>query len=110
MLLVKLQDALAAAFEAANQYSDTFESYRKFYRENGLCDLEAVRQQEHGNSVFEMFARVSEGELILFATSLFDQTATLRLQNNGGWASFQVWHFSVKRLHGTTSSTRWLRG
>ena len=43
-----LQDAVSAAFNAANQYADTFEPYREFYRENELSDMEAVRQQEHG--------------------------------------------------------------
>ena len=38
---------MLAAFNAANQYADTFEPYRDFYRENESCDLKAVRQEEH---------------------------------------------------------------
>ena len=47
-LIQNLREALAAAFNAASQYADTFEPYREFYKENESCDLEAVRQQEHG--------------------------------------------------------------
>ena len=43
-----LQDALSAAFNAANQYADTFEPYRVFYRENESSDLDNVRQEDHG--------------------------------------------------------------
>lgn len=45
------QEAVSAAFNAANQYADTFEPYREFYRENETLDLDAVRSQEHGKSL-----------------------------------------------------------
>ena len=42
------QEAVAAAFNASNQYADTFEPYRVFYKENESSDLDAIRQEEHG--------------------------------------------------------------
>ena len=47
-LITYIRDSLQAAFNAANQYCDTFEPYREFYRENESCDLETVRNKEHG--------------------------------------------------------------
>ena len=41
------QEATEAAFNACNQYADTFEPYRDFFKENESCDLEVVRSQEH---------------------------------------------------------------
>ncbi len=37
-----------AAFNASNQYADTFEQYREFYKENEDLELEKVRAEEHG--------------------------------------------------------------
>ena len=37
-----------AAFNAANQYADTFEPHCEFYRQNESLDLEAVKAEEHG--------------------------------------------------------------
>ena len=47
-LISNIRDSLTAAFNAAQQYSDTFEPYREFYKENETSDLEAIRQEEHG--------------------------------------------------------------
>lgn len=47
-LIQNIRDSLSAAFNAANQYADTFEPYREFYKENDCLDLETVRTQEHG--------------------------------------------------------------
>ena len=50
LTMLFLQDALSAAFNAANQYADTFEPYRVFYRENESSDLDNVRQEDHGKT------------------------------------------------------------
>ena len=42
------QESLAAAFNAANQYAETFEQHRVFYRENENTDLVAIKEKEHG--------------------------------------------------------------
>ena len=47
-LITNIRDSLTAAFNAASQYCDTFEPYREFYKENESCDLEAIRNKEHG--------------------------------------------------------------
>ena len=36
------------AFDAANQYADTFETFREFYKENEGTDLDALSAQEPG--------------------------------------------------------------
>ena len=41
-----------AAFNAANQYADTFEPHREFYKENESLDLEGVRAAEHDVAFF----------------------------------------------------------
>lgn len=41
-----LQEAVTAAFNASNQYADTFEPHREFYKENEAADLEAIRNEE----------------------------------------------------------------
>ncbi|XP_055873384.1 dynein axonemal heavy chain 6-like isoform X2 [Biomphalaria glabrata] len=46
-IIHKIRDALVAAFNAATQYSDIFETYREFYRENENTDLKSVREAEH---------------------------------------------------------------
>ena len=51
-LIHNIRESLSAAFNAANQYADTFEPYREFYRENESLDLEAVKQQEHSKNHF----------------------------------------------------------
>ena len=40
------QEALTAAFNASNQYADTFEPHRDFYKENEATDLEAIKAEE----------------------------------------------------------------
>lgn len=47
---LSFQDAISSAFDSAWQYASTFESYRQFYQENESLDLEAIRQEEHGNT------------------------------------------------------------
>lgn len=37
---------MTAAFNASNQYADTFEPHREFYKENEATDLEGVRTEE----------------------------------------------------------------
>ncbi|XP_070535810.1 dynein axonemal heavy chain 6-like isoform X2 [Ptychodera flava] len=46
-IVTNIKDAIIAAFNAANQYADTFEAFREFYRENESLDLEAIRAEEH---------------------------------------------------------------
>ncbi len=43
------QEALHFAFDAAKVYSHTLERFRLFFKENESVDLDAVRQQDHGN-------------------------------------------------------------
>ena len=50
-LIQNIREAMSAAFNAANQYADTFEPYREFYKENESLDLEAVRAREHGKLI-----------------------------------------------------------
>lgn len=42
------QEALSAAFNAASQYADTFETYREFFKENENLDISAVSGVDHG--------------------------------------------------------------
>uniref|UniRef100_A0A1I8GGQ9 DHC_N2 domain-containing protein n=1 Tax=Macrostomum lignano TaxID=282301 RepID=A0A1I8GGQ9_9PLAT len=42
----QIRDSLDAAFNAANQYSNTFEPFRKFYQENEATDLESFKQAQ----------------------------------------------------------------
>ena len=49
-LMQNIREAISAAFNASNQYADTFEPYREFYKENESLDLEAVRANEHGRN------------------------------------------------------------
>lgn len=46
------QESLRFAFDAAKVYSHTFERFRLFYKENESLDLDALRQQEHGNVLY----------------------------------------------------------
>ena len=50
-LIQNIRDSMQAAFNAANQYADTFEPYREFYKENESCDLEGIRGEEHGECI-----------------------------------------------------------
>lgn len=53
----KCRECLNAAFNAAQQYADTFEPYRIFYRENEETDVEKIRTEEHS---VEFFAKSLE--------------------------------------------------
>ena len=53
-LITNIRDSLTAAFNAASQYCETFEPYREFYKENESCDLEAIRNKEHGAYSYSM--------------------------------------------------------
>ena len=48
LLYCLLQDSINKAFDAVNMYADTFEPFREFYRENESLDLEAIKEQDHG--------------------------------------------------------------
>nr|XP_006813236.1 PREDICTED: dynein heavy chain 6, axonemal [Saccoglossus kowalevskii] len=50
----RTQAAISAAFSAANQYADTFEPFREFYRVNESLDLEALKAEEHDVQFFAM--------------------------------------------------------
>ncbi|XP_054751474.2 dynein axonemal heavy chain 6-like isoform X1 [Lytechinus pictus] len=45
-VIQSIRDAVNKAFDAANQYADTFETFREFYRENESTDLESLSAQE----------------------------------------------------------------
>ncbi|XP_038058163.1 dynein heavy chain 6, axonemal-like isoform X3 [Patiria miniata] len=51
-VIQSLKDCITKAFDAANQYADTFEPFREFYRENESLDVEAMREQEHDVEFF----------------------------------------------------------
>ncbi|ESO94694.1 hypothetical protein LOTGIDRAFT_144909 [Lottia gigantea] len=51
-IIYNIRDAINAAFNAANQYADTFEPFREFYRENEHKDLDGVKREEHEVSFF----------------------------------------------------------
>ena len=46
VLISLTQEALTAAFNASNQYADTFEPHRDFFKENEATDLELIRAEE----------------------------------------------------------------
>lgn len=48
----KCRECLDAAFNAAQQYADTFEPYRIFYRENEETDVEKIKTEEHDVEFF----------------------------------------------------------
>jgi hypothetical protein len=47
-LEAKCRECLNAAFNAAQQYANIFEPFRKFFKENETTDLEQIRNNEHG--------------------------------------------------------------
>ncbi|KAL3884515.1 hypothetical protein ACJMK2_024650, partial [Sinanodonta woodiana] len=51
-IIHSIREALTAAFNAANQYADTFETHREFYRENESLDLEVLKKEEHDVAFF----------------------------------------------------------
>jgi len=75
LLRLQLQEAVCAAFNAANQYAKTFEPIRDFYRENQLTDLDLVREQDHGTQYESLFSTSS------FITFIND---TPHLEKQGG--------------------------
>ena len=48
----KCRDCLNAAFNAAQQYADTFQPYRTFYRENEFTDVDKIRTEPHDVEFF----------------------------------------------------------
>lgn len=46
-LELKCRECLTAAFNASQQYADTFQPYRIFYKENELTDVEKIRTEKH---------------------------------------------------------------
>ncbi len=48
----KCRECLAAAFNAAQQYADTFAPYRVFYKENEETDVEKIRNEPHDVEFF----------------------------------------------------------
>jgi dynein heavy chain len=46
-LEAKCRECLNAAFNAAQQYADTFQPFRVFYRDNETTDVEKIRTDEH---------------------------------------------------------------
>ena len=44
-----IKGCLYQGFNAADKYSASFEVYQLFYAENEAMDLDAVRNEEHGN-------------------------------------------------------------
>lgn len=53
----KCRECLNAAFNAAQQYADTFQPYRVFYKENEQTDIEKIRHDPHD---VEFFAKSLE--------------------------------------------------
>ncbi|CAF0752073.1 unnamed protein product [Brachionus calyciflorus] len=53
----KCRECLNAAFNASQQYADTFQPYRVFYKENEQTDVEKIRLDEHN---VEFFAKSLE--------------------------------------------------
>uniref|UniRef100_A0A6I8NU96 Dynein axonemal heavy chain 6 n=1 Tax=Ornithorhynchus anatinus TaxID=9258 RepID=A0A6I8NU96_ORNAN len=51
-LIQGIKEVVQSAFEAANIYAGTFESFQLFFKENENLDLEALKQQEPGVSFF----------------------------------------------------------
>ena len=45
----KCRECLNAAFNAAQQYADTFQPFRVFYKENEGTDVERIKTDEHGS-------------------------------------------------------------
>ena len=54
-VISNIKESLAAGFEAAWHYANTFEVYREFYSENERQDLEALRQGQHGTLMHVTF-------------------------------------------------------
>ncbi|XP_040003149.1 dynein heavy chain 6, axonemal [Xiphias gladius] len=52
-IIQNIKESLQFAFDAAKEYSHTFERFRLFYKENESLDLDAMRQQDQGLSFFE---------------------------------------------------------
>ncbi|XP_068444624.1 dynein axonemal heavy chain 6 isoform X2 [Clinocottus analis] len=48
----KIKESFQFAFDAANVYSNTFERFRLFYKENQSLDLDALQQKDHDMSFF----------------------------------------------------------
>lgn len=48
----KCRDCLNAAFNAAQQFADTFHPYRVFYKENELTDIDRLRTDQHDVEFF----------------------------------------------------------
>lgn len=44
------QESLKVAFDAAKVYSHMFERFRLFYKENQSLDVDAMRQQDQGDT------------------------------------------------------------
>lgn len=50
----KCRECLNAAFNAAQQYADTFHPYRVFYKENENTDVEKIKVEPHDVEFFAM--------------------------------------------------------
>ncbi|KAJ8245285.1 hypothetical protein GJAV_G00269100 [Gymnothorax javanicus] len=51
-IIRNITEVVEFAFEAADAYSETFERFRIFYRENESLDLDGLREQEHDVDFF----------------------------------------------------------
>ncbi|WAR29562.1 DYH6-like protein [Mya arenaria] len=51
-IIHSIREAITAAFRAASQYADTFETHREFYKDNESTDLDVVRNEDHEVSWF----------------------------------------------------------
>uniref|UniRef100_A0A3Q3ICB6 AAA+ ATPase domain-containing protein n=1 Tax=Monopterus albus TaxID=43700 RepID=A0A3Q3ICB6_MONAL len=60
--MVIKSESLRFAFDTAKVYSDKFECFRLFCKENESLDLDALRQQDHGLSFFEKALEVYHSE------------------------------------------------
>ncbi|XP_077994098.1 dynein axonemal heavy chain 6-like [Glandiceps talaboti] len=61
-IVTNIKDAIIAAFNAANQYADTFEAFREFFRENESLDLELIKKEEHDVQFFATSLEKYHGE------------------------------------------------
>ena len=57
-LEAKCRECLNAAFNAAQQYADTFQPFRIFYRDNETTDVDKIRTDEHSKILFDLKNRI----------------------------------------------------
>ncbi|XP_060941446.1 dynein axonemal heavy chain 6 [Limanda limanda] len=61
-IIRQIMESLQAAFDAAKVYSQEFERFRLFYKENESLDLDEMQQQEQGLSFFENALKLYHSE------------------------------------------------